>query len=140
MASPESDLNWKRVFNALSALVTRTNSDSFVIVEERHTKKFVQFCCHAGPELYLDLPQETLSVEEMQRALTYFQRHGVRGLTATDSFRFHPDTGEEEPAGHRNSINMELGGKVRLATQIVFEVFERVYLFPQDLDILITEN
>ena len=140
MATSESDLRWKRVFYALSALITRTNSDSFVIVEELHTSRFIQFCCHPGPELCLDLPQETLSVEEMERALVYFQRHGVKGLTASDCFRIDPDTGEEEHAGHRHSVTMELGSSVRLATQIVFDVFEKVYLSSNDFDLLIKEN
>lgn len=127
-------LNSRRISDALSALVQRSNNDCFVIFTERDTSKFVQFAHNLPTGLYLDLPVQGLSTAALERATKYFRRRGVDGPTEHEAYA---TDGSSETY---SSFNMTLGDDVRLASRITLDVFSEVYQFPNDFVLLLTEN
>lgn len=129
----------KRIREALASLLTRTNTDAFVILEDRSSKKFVQFAGGARKPLLLDLPARTLASrhldrEELGRARELFAKYGV-SLEEREA---------RDPAGKvvgtMSGFHMSLGRDVDKATEVAREVFSEVYALPPDFRLRVVEN
>ena len=129
------DLDWKRIANALSALMQRSNDDNFVIFFDRETQKFVQFTYSEKGGIFLDLPEQPLDGPAMVRATAYFMQYDI----SPETYEVYTDLTKTVPAGMHTSFNMDLRRDVQRATRIVFDVFEEIYLLP-DFELIIKEN
>jgi len=130
-------LNLNRIADALSALLHRTPGDAFVIFEEKGSGKFVQFARSPTEPLYLDLPAQTLSEEEMKRAKVLFAELGVSG---PKEYEVYTDPTMREVTGTQISFNMDFGQDFQRATEVTLAIFERVYKFPPDFQLVLKEN
>ena len=126
--------NRKKINAAISALLTRDNEDAFVIFEHVKTGKFVQFAGAVDGVFMLDLPSETLSEDEFQRAVEYFKALGI-DVSEYDSFELQGD----RVVGKSITFNQDFRS-VPEATQAVLDIFDQVYGFANDCEISITEN
>jgi hypothetical protein len=129
--------NLGRISQALSALLQRDNPDAFVIFEEKSSRKFVQFAGSAHEELLLDLPAETLTAAEMERATLLFQELGMPG---PETYPVYTDPSMTEVAGMQTSFNMRFGRDFKRAAQVALAIFRRVYGFPADFQLTLKEN
>jgi hypothetical protein len=119
-----------RMEEALRALRTR-DKGSFVVFEDRLSKKFVQFAGSRWERLLLDLPTQPLDPDEMRRASAFFAKRGVQLHTWT----------VEGPDGERreqSSFQLELGADVERAAKLALGVFREVYHLPPDFSLEIT--
>ncbi len=137
--SPESadGIHLTQIAQALNRMLQRTNEDAFVIFEERTDRKFVQFAGSADSPLLIDLPSQTLSPQEMQRAIALFSSCGAVG---PDIHSLYTDKTTKVVAGQQVSFNLELGKDVQLAAHIALTVFQQVYRCPADFQLVIAEN
>ncbi len=71
----------------------------------------------------------------MERATTYFLEQGVRPKEY-DVF----DAPGGKVVGRQYSFQMDFGGDVRAAACLVSDIFRRVYLLPEDFEVVVTEN
>lgn len=133
-ADNEND-NCQLVADELSALLRRTNADAFVIIEEARSGKFVQFAGRAGDPLWLDLPSQTLSEAEFERAVRYFRLHGQE----SQEYDLLDEPGGV-PVNRQVSFQMSLGDDVQRAAQITLEIFLQVFQFPKDIVLRIERN
>jgi hypothetical protein len=106
-----------------------------VIFEEKHTQKFVQFAGSARQDLFLDLPAQTLDQADVQRAESYFRGLGVRA----EEYDVYDAPGGKV-AGRQRSFQKALGRDVEVATNIATQIFERLYQFPAEFELVVTEN
>ena len=92
-----------------------------VIFEEHVTKKSVQF---SGRMLFVYLPHQTLSTEEMERANSVMGRLGVKK-------EVYP-LGEGSSRYIQTAFQKDLGGDDVTAFKIADAVFREVYRFPPE--------
>ena len=126
--------NHTKITNALSSLLNRTNDDAFVIIEQLPSGKFVQFTGSATDPLYLDLPAQTLSEEEFERATQFFLELGVE----VSNHQLLDKPGGEVVA-QQTSFNMVIHS-VQDAANLVRQIFTVIYEFPVDCRIGLVEN
>jgi tetratricopeptide (TPR) repeat protein len=129
--------NLSRITKALSALLQRDNADAFIIFEEKETGKFIQFAGSKNEDLLLDLPSQTLSREEMARAKVLFEELGSSG---PEKHAMYTDKSLEVIARIQTSFNMNFGRDFRRAAEVTLAVFERVYRFPAEFQLILKEN
>jgi hypothetical protein len=127
--------NRARIESALTALLERQNKDGFVILEEKASGKFVQFCGSAREGLLLDLPCQALGGAEMERAKAYFLELGVRPEGSDVS-----DGPGGKVVGRQFSFQKRFGREARAAADVTIEVFRDVFRFPADFELVVTEN
>lgn len=118
--------------NALSALLSRSNGDAFVIFEETKTKKFVQFAGAQG-KIFLNLPSNPLSAPEMEKAKTLFKEYGVEAKT-------FPISSVKVWLGKKTDFDMDLGQNTKKAALIAMRVFKEVYGFSDNFILKVEEN
>ncbi len=126
--------NREKITAALNSLLQRQSKDAFVIIEEAETKKFVQFLGSTTEPLTLDVPSQTLSELEFYRAVSFFQKIDVVG-TESDLL--------DQPFGEvvaRQFSFTKVFGSVMEATQVAEDIFDKVYNFPKNCNLLIVEN
>jgi hypothetical protein len=92
-----------------------------VIIEEPNSGKFVQF---GWKTLMVDLPIQTLSDDEMQRAERVMARFQIPKRTAESL--------------SETSFQKHLGDDVDLAVRVTEAVFREIYLFPKDISLKFT--
>ena len=126
--------NLTKITNALSNLLTRTNSDAFVIIQHQATQKFVQFAIAEQRKLLLDLPAQTLSETEFYRAVSFFQKRGVSG----EEYPLLDQPGGQV-AAMQFTFNMTFT-HVDDAAETAHKVLGEIYGFPADCEINIIEN
>jgi hypothetical protein len=114
----KKDLRW---------LKRDAGSKAAVIFEEVTTKKFVQF---SGQGLFVDLPHQTLSPEEMERADRVMARLGVQKSS-------YP-LGEGAARYTQTAFQKDLAGDESTAIAIAETVFTEVFLLPPGLSIRAT--
>ncbi len=95
-----------------------------VVFEEYATKKFLQF---SGRKLFVYLPHQTLSTEEMERATITMGRLGVKK-------EVYP-IGEGSSRYVQTAFQKDLGGDNMAAFKIAEAVFREVYRFPPEAKI-----
>jgi hypothetical protein len=117
---------------ALNRLLMRSNdSGHFVAFKESQSKKFVQFMKNDSL-LILDLPSQTLSEKEMERATLFFRYLGAGGVNA---MRKYSNLGRAFI-----TFQLKLGQYVETAAQITLAIFRQVYQFPVDFQLVIKED
>jgi hypothetical protein len=123
----------ERIYDALVALLHRGTENSFVLIEQPQSGKFVQF--GKGPCLCMDVPCVELDGPEADRAYQFFQRLGEdypREYDAPD-----PKTGQVR---HGATFYHDFGQDAKAATTAVIELFTRVFQLTGDIELLIEEN
>ncbi len=116
------------VRNALTRLLTQPLG-AFVIIEEPLSGKFVQFGGSKDEPLWLDLPSQTLSPDEMTRAKAVFAEFGYAGAEV-----------DHDPAGQDTNFIVKFGTDVDKATELAVAVLHRVYKFGDDTKLKLTEG
>jgi hypothetical protein len=129
--------NRNRIVDALSGLLQRHNVDAFVIFEEKGSGKYVQFAGSANEGLLLDLPSQTLTEEEAKRAEVLFSELGIPG---PETYEVYTDKSRKTAAGMQTSFQVDFGRDVVRAAMVTLAIFERVYRFPPDFHLVLTEN
>lgn len=129
--------NQSQIVDALSELLQRRNVDTFVIFEEEGSGKYVQFAGSANEDLLLDLPSQTLTEDEMKRAEVLFRELGIPGPVTYETYT---DKSRKTVAGMQTSFQMDFGRDVVRAARVTLAIFERVYQFPPDFPLALTEN
>ena len=122
-----------RIYEALIALLHRGAEDSFVIVEDPRSKKFVQF--GKGRLLGMDVPCAALSSAEADRASRFFNELGEeypREYHAPD-----PKTGRIR---HGATFCHDFGRDAKAASHAAVALFVYVYGFPADVELSIEEH
>ena len=97
----------------------------FVIIAVPHSGKFLQFAANAGSGLLLDLPQQTLSQDEMEKAKAVFSARGYPG----------PETHDGQTSFQKN-----FGKGVDKATELAVAVIQQVYGLQDHSTLQITEQ
>jgi hypothetical protein len=123
----------RRIFDALVALLHRGTEDSFVLIQEPKSEKFVQF--GKGRCICMDVPFVELSNSEAERAYPFFQKLGEeypREYNAPD-----PKSGKVH---HGATFYHEFGTDVRAATSAAMRLFVDVFGFPPDVELSIEEH
>ncbi|MEO6034104.1 MAG: hypothetical protein ABIQ35_02500 [Verrucomicrobiota bacterium] len=103
------------------------DSGKTVIIEEPRSKKFVQF---GWKTLMVDLPSQTLSGDEMQRAESVMSRFGVPKKT-------YP-IGTPQDTVLQTSFQKHFGDDSETAVRVTEAVFREIYLFPSDVHLKFT--
>jgi hypothetical protein len=122
-----------RIYDALVALLHQGTEDSFVLIEEPQSGKFVQF--GKGRCLEMDVPCVELNGVEADRAHLFFQELGEaspREYHAPD-----PKTGEIH---HGTTFNHDFGRDVTAAAKAAVALFVEVFGLPPDVELSIEEN
>ena len=127
--------NKNRIRHALTELLTRTNEDSFVIIEEKSSEKFVQFAGGPKEGILFDLPVVTLSSSEFERAKILLQGYNIV-LERNDVL----DKPGGTHIGYHDTFQSDLANNIDLATEIAWRVLKEVYEFKNDFDMVLTEN
>jgi hypothetical protein len=103
----------------LQKLAHSADPESFLIIEEKRTQKFVQF---GGPELQFDLPRQTLSDAEFEAATRILAAYGIEPVTYMIE---DPSTEEKDFAQttFQKVLDGDVDQAVRLAEAVLFEVY-----------------
>jgi hypothetical protein len=110
----------------LLALLHKGEEDSFVLIEEPRSEKFVQF--GMGRVLCMDVPCVGLTAGEVKRASAFFD-----WLDEEGPYEYHaadPKTGQEV---HGLAFRHDFGDDTRAAAKAALSFFEEVYRFPRDV-------
>ena len=122
------------IVKALSDLLNRENDDAFLILEDRATKKFVQFIPWAPDKLYMDLPYQTLSEAEFHKAVQCLRPLGVSETT----HQVVQDP-ENPHAAEQFSFNTVFD-QIDDAVDMIELVFTKIYGFAPDFDLNVIEH
>ncbi len=120
---------------ALARLLERP-SGAFVIIEEPKSGKFIQFAGSINESLLLDLPTQTLSAEEFEKAKSVFDEFGYSG-PKTIQLQEYPGG---PPAGEYTSFMAKFGRDVDRATQFSVVVLYQVYGLTDRTRLKLTEE
>jgi hypothetical protein len=127
------DSTENHIFEALVALYRRGVEDSFVVIEDPRSKKFVQF--GPGRRLVMDVPCVGLTGDEADRASEFFRQLGV------DYPReYHAPDKKAGRTHHGASFAHDFGNDARTAARAAVAFFETVYQLPAGLELSIEEN
>ena len=107
--------------------------DSFVIIQEPRTQKYVQF--GRGRALIMDMPFIGLTADEAERAAQFFGKLGVEYPLEYEA----PETNTGR-IQHSATYRYNFGHDASAATQAAVTFFETVYLLPADFTVAIDEN
>ncbi len=111
---------------AISSEISRArDTDTVVVIQEPKSKKFVQF---GYKQLWVDLPSQALSADELPRAERVLGRFRIPKTT----FRSPTTTGATVPM---TSFQRFLGDDLELAVRVAEAVFCEVYLFASDVQL-----
>ncbi len=129
MPANKPDPNTDRIYMALDTLLHQGAEDSFVVIEERLSRKFVQF--GKGRRLGMDVPLVNLTSEEANHAFRFFEKLGEecpREYNAPDqSGKVH----------HGATFHHDFGEDAHAATMAALSFFHGVYEFPPDVPLSI---
>lgn len=138
-ASRDADAGIRgEISSALQKLLQRSNRDAFVIVNEVHSKKFVQFDGSTTESLLLDIPVQELSKKEEARAAKLFKSLGALGRQEIPMVDRDGQT-----AGTQVSYQMDFGrdADTDAAAAVTMRVFREVFqISPKAGEFKLTEN
>jgi len=123
----------RRIYDALVALLHRGTKDSFVLIEEPKSGKFVQF--GKGRRLCMDVPCVELNGAETDRAYQFFRKLGEehpREYDAPD-----PNTGQVR---HGAAFYHDFGHDAQAAAAAALALFLRVFGRAPDVELSIVES
>jgi hypothetical protein len=127
------DTTEERIYNALVALLHQGTEDSFVLIEEPQSGKFVQF--GKGRCLGMDVPCVELNSAEADRAYQFFQKLGEEYPREYDAP--NPRTGQVR---HGATFYHDFGRDAKGAATAAVMLFMDVFGFPPDVELSIEEN
>ena len=108
----------------------------FVVFNAHPSGKFVQFAGYESQPLVLDLPLQSLSPEEQERAATLFGKLGISSPEVGEVYDF--PTGEH--AGFQTSYSLEFGKDVESAISMVLDIFSSVFQLDEELILELDEH
>lgn len=120
---------------SLEKLLQRENEDSFVIIEDVKTGKFVQFAGGKYEELLIDIPQQVLSKQEKERADLLLNPHDIFYAYEIIYDENNPELETRKEYGYSKGLD----NNVELAVELVEQIMEQVYLI-ENISINFTEN
>lgn len=123
------------IYSALERLLQRPNRDAFLIIEENTTTKFVQFSKDNADNLIFDLPDQTLTSEEITRALQVLKRYE---LSHAEWEVFDQPGGKV--VGIQKGFTRNVGKDIDVITEIAYTVFTEIYLFVEPIHLSMTEH
>ena len=130
-------LSKKRPLNnndkALKAALTKLCKNphgEFVIASEVSSDKFIQFAGSKHESLKVDLPIQTLSSDEIERAVSLFQEYGVSHERSVLL-----DEPGGKPIGIQAGFHLDVQNNIALAVEIAMRVFKEVYLFQSNFEL-----
>lgn len=123
----------KEIEKALQALVDRNGEDSFVIIEEPKSKKFIQFSVDQG-DLLFDFP-EMDDESTNKKAKLYFQSVGIEFPVINEYI--DPET--EKPF-EAKSYQLDLYQNVDIATRFAIRVIRNVHGIGDTVKLTFQEN
>jgi hypothetical protein len=122
-----------RIYEALVALLHRGTKDSFVLIEEPRSEKFVQF--GKGRYLGMDVPCVALSSAEADRASQFFNELGEAYPR-----EYHDPDPKTGRIHHGATFHHDFGRDARAASRAAIAFFVNVYGFPADVELSIEEH
>jgi hypothetical protein len=128
------DTNEARVYNALVALMGRCEIDSYVIIAESDSGKFVQF--GRGPAIEIDVPCVSLTGAEVENASQFFEALGEKYYPRKE-FQRDSKTGK---VTHCLTFTHDCGQDARAAAKAAIEALWVIYGITSDAELLISEN
>jgi hypothetical protein len=126
--SPEVRLSKATQLAIRSEISRARDNQTIVVIEEPKSQKFFQ-CGHK--DLWVDLPCQTLSADELSRAERVMGRFGIPKET-------HPTPILDGSTMVMTSFNQSFGDDLELAVRVAEAVFCEVYLFPSDVHLQFT--
>lgn len=94
------------------SVMLKATKDPFLIIEEKHSKKFVQFYAEKQASIVLDVPLVALTSEEQERAKTYFKAYQMEIIG---------------PKGMKTYRKLFPSGEMNKISQIALGTFKDVY-------------
>jgi hypothetical protein len=127
--------NEERILEALAALQQRgAKGWSVTLIEEPHSRKFVQFGHKGEGSLQMDVPCVGLTEGETTRAAQFFRDLGKEGPKEYDA-----PTQEPGKITHGASFWHNFGDDIRAAARAAMSFFETVYQMPPGVELAITD-
>jgi|GEM_PF-1485335 len=127
--------NAQQIRKALVRLFKRPFG-AYLIVEEPAFGKFVQFTGSVEEPLVFDLPGQSLTLDEFERARQLFAELGYPG---PETFKVFTAPGGEV-AGTQTSFIVPFGDDIDNATELALEVFAKVYAVGNRVSLILTEK
>jgi len=125
---PEGRLSEATQLAIRSEISRARDSQTIVLIEESHSKKCLQF---GYKNLWVDLPCQPLSADELSRAESVMGRFGIPKET-------RPAPILDGTTVLMTSFQKFLGDDLELAVRVAEAVFREVYLFPPDVQLQFT--
>jgi hypothetical protein len=122
-----------RIYDALVALLHRGEEDSFVLIEEPQSEKFVQV--GKGRCLGMDVPCVALTNLEAERASKFF--HALGEECPREYNAPNPKTGRRQPGA---AFYHDFGNDAKGAAKAALAFFVEVYGFPADVELSVKER
>jgi hypothetical protein len=120
---------------ALRALLGRKNLDSFVIINETSSDKYVQFAVNDG-QLYFDMPTQQFDEDQLTKAIAQLEPYGIL-LEVQKMYDAEDATNViDEMAG----FSKEIGNDLDVAMKIVEGLITKVFNPSGDINISLDEN
>ncbi len=127
--------NAKLIDKALTHLLKRPYG-AYVLIEEPATGKFMQFSGSITEPLFFDLPQQTLNMDEFEKARSLFAEMGYQG---PESFAIYETSGGR-PTEIQTSFNHFFGDDIVKARELAIAVLHTVFGFEHTVTLLLTEK
>jgi hypothetical protein len=120
---------------ALRALLGRKNLDSFVIINETSSDKYVQFAVNDG-QLYFDMPTQQFDEDQLTKVIAQLEPYGIL-LEVQKMYDAEDATNViDEMAG----FSKEIGNDLDVAMKIVEGLITKVFNPSGDINISLDEN
>ena len=107
-----------------------------MIIEEPKSGKFIQFAGSVDEPLLLDLPTQTLSTTELDKAKRVFTQFGYSG---PQKYQLQEYPGGP-PVGEQTSFMAKFGSDVDLATRFSVAVLYQIYELNDSTQLKLTEE
>jgi hypothetical protein len=130
MPSDKLNSTENRIYVALIALLRHGADDSFLVIEEPLSQKFVQF--GKGRCLGMDVPLVNLSREEADDASRFFEKLGEECPR-----EYHAPDPKSGKVRHGATFHHDFGEDADLAARAAFSFFRDVYRFPPEVPLSI---
>jgi hypothetical protein len=127
------DSTENRIYVELIALLRHGADGSFVVIEERQSRKFVQF--GKGRCLGMDVPLVNLSTEEADHAFRFFEELGEKYPR-----EYHAPDPKSGKVRHGASFKHDFGDDAQSAARAAWSFFQDVYGFPPDVKLSIKRH
>jgi hypothetical protein len=114
--------------DAMIASILGESYNPYVVFKDRNTGKFVQFAGDQAQPLLLDLPLQSLTPGEQERAASLFAKLAVDRPTETQLYSFP----SAEPTSLASSYQLNFVEDVGAAVSITLEAFSFIFRIPEE--------